>query len=947
MSDISFIIQNPNIKPPASVVYFNQANNLNLVFTSDDFSDVNTGDQVTIVLPTSVLQNVASDAVASNTDWDLISFAASALTYTFVLSPKNEPISFDSPITIAFTNLQVNPTASNDNVSVGYKFKIGNRSETVPGGSPVKLLAQSPSSDAKDLDDYIIFSATINPSDPVLNPNGVIPEGTVYLSPASLQPTIANRIVANLTFSGQGPMADKWGALTPTFYFSFSTGTSYCDLTDALSQDQEGYNELTSAWKIDGSILATNDWNAPSQSAYNSNSVMPDAPLTSSPTWKVTPAPGNEHIFSGGVPNMDVVFDHVISNLPNGHAVLYIQWQNIPGFKDGSKGLDLYKNVAIPQIIDFSSPMDGKSIQPYTAVQLNWQVFAASKGSISWDNGIRSLDVAAFDKDNLSLIYGSKDTTIVPDDQSTDFYLSAVDGNGQNQVTSKAINIQVQNFPPPIIESFSGQIDVDGAGNPTGVTYNWLVVNLGNNGYIVLDGIQLPQPVDGSYNGFPGSVTFPVNGDTPIMMDKTLKANNQRENPANVTKEVIALYVPPTLKPVITLFEATINRDGNGNITVMLNWTVDHAVYSKANQGLTTVCKLNGIEVNTLDNKGGGNATLLLDEFGYTLEVRNPNAGSDLKCVMPNLSWDYPNYLGIENIYPNIAMAGATPSLRMFKKAGVDNALACAVILTSLKSGHREIIMLFLSTQDGNKWAMNSGSTLYKANLPLTGASIADYKGAVYLAYASPDHGDPGLLKLKYSKVDVNWLDIPSAPSGQSTPAAPSLAVFKDKLYCAYKGFDHKLYVTVYDGNSWFQTNPWGQQTKYAPSLEVFNDTLYCAFISDEQRNNLLLVSTTDGVNWNIGSDPQQTSRAAPSLAGFGNYLYCAFVCNDGSNTILMTQMDTKGTWTSNVQPFYGAPVTGISLAVFDQSLYCAFNDDKETYPISITVIACKIVGFN
>jgi hypothetical protein len=149
---------------------------------------------------------------------------------------------------------------------------------------------------------------------------------------------------------------------------------------------------------------------------------------------------------------------------------------------------------------------------------------------------------------------------------------------------------------------------------------------------------------------------------------------------------------------------------------------------------------------------------------------------------------------------------------------------------------------------------------------------------------------------------------------GVGTSFGPSLAVFQNRLYAAWKGInnDSGIYWSSSDGRSWVgQSHIGGVGTSVGPSLCVFQNRLYAAWkgINNDQG---LYWSSFDGNNW----APQQNfgpvgSSVGPSIAVFGNLLYAAWkgVSND------------QGIWWSNL----------FDITTFNQSLAFSMQPQQQT----------------
>ncbi|HMQ50417.1 MAG TPA: hypothetical protein PKA00_23540, partial [Saprospiraceae bacterium] len=473
--------------------------------------------------------------------------------------------------------------------------------------------------------------------------------GQVYISPVKDQNQvavpIANTIHVNLKFNfNSGSLAEHWdNHKVPKFCFSLATGAADIDLTNALKSTDGSYDPLTSAWNIGADLgnSETDQWTNPKQIKTGS-----------SPTWEVYPQSSNQGLFSSDTPNLDVVFTHVISILPAGQATLYVQWSNIPGYNDGFKALDLPKAAAVPQILSFQGPEGTPNFGD--TVQLSWKTFAIPALNLRWDGESRAIKaILGYDQNKPQLYYegstadftASEKQDFMLDKQHTTFRLLACDANGQelNSVFQKVI-VAIGNFPAPTIDRFSSQIDVDENGYAFGITLNWLVRNLGDEGYLQLNGVRL---LDGkNYNGFPGTITNTIDNSRPIQLDNLLTAFDTTNN-LNADKTIVT-PIPANLKPVITVFTGSINRDSNGMATeLVLNWHVKNAVKSASKPTYNTSCNINGSGSFELDDNGNGTARFPINKQApilsyYQLSVTTPGAVSVSKRLRVNFQKKLP-----------------------------------------------------------------------------------------------------------------------------------------------------------------------------------------------------------------------------------------------------------------------------------------------------------------
>ncbi|MGW0536578.1 hypothetical protein [Streptomyces sp. NPDC003032] len=116
---------------------------------------------------------------------------------------------------------------------------------------------------------------------------------------------------------------------------------------------------------------------------------------------------------------------------------------------------------------------------------------------------------------------------------------------------------------------------------------------------------------------------------------------------------------------------------------------------------------------------------------------------------------------------------------------------------------------------------------------------------------------------------------------GQMTAENPALAMFRDKIYCLYRGsHERHLFSTVYDPDrgGWSPGTqlPGGYASPSSPAVAVYNDKLYLVHRAEDGKT--MFWNTFDGTRWStprtIGT--QQTS-AGPGLAVYNNQLYCVY----------------------------------------------------------------------
>ncbi len=898
--DFTFAIQNPNSKPKPNqaVIYQTEKNTLNFVFTNNAGAPtLQNSDTITLIIPSDLLDS-ASAANLGSTDWEVQSFSPADGKYTFILNPQNQ-VAWDenNQITIALINLE-GGTGTNDNVSADYY--IGGSSIS---GSSVKLAVLAPPDQLGDLLEDFTFSVDIN-----LGISDSIQPGQIYISPVDRQNQVAvpisNTIHVNLKYKpNSGSVIQTDPGKTPKFTFSFATGTSDIDLTDDINVGTSGYNELTSAWSIISNLGSNENgqWKAP----YNN-------PAQISPSWDISPQ--TTTLFDPLNPNLDVIFTHVISILPEGSAgaTVYIQWSNIPGYNGGITALDLPKKAVKPKIVSFTGPTDDNNPPEFgSKITLNWETFGVASLGLSWDLGYRTIkDLQAFDPNNPQLTYtGSINTQdnadFILDSLETELTLTAYDKCGNLIDTFEPepnIKFKDTTFPSPTIDEFSGNLILDGNNNPTGISFSGLVSNLGNLGVLSIDGVQFSDP--GQYNGFPFTKTIPP--DALIPLDHTLEANQNNGNANETASETITLPTPANLTPIITSFTAAINPDG---INVILTWQVQNAVYSGNNPARSSSCEINGTNYG-LDSNGHGSATLPISFDGYNLKASNPGAGSAQKTLMPSFSWGAPSSLWDVEV-------DDVPSF-----AVLNGKLYCAFTTDSPQND-----TLHLIEYDGQNWLEPEQQT-NKDLLSHADPSLGVFNDTLF-CLKGPESGDGADPQFAIGTTDgVNWVLGNQININQIIVDGGVFAAFGNYLYFAFTNEDdNTLLINRMDAQGNWTPSPLPGITDNNQfsfhTLVVFNNSLYCAY--SDTTHNLLLSSSADGASWNSVPNPNLTSNAGFALAAFGNGLYCVY---GGDGNLVMSQMDKNGKWTYIGQvsndgdlEVYVPP----TLAVFNQKLYCAY----------------------
>jgi hypothetical protein len=165
---------------------------------------------------------------------------------------------------------------------------------------------------------------------------------------------ISNRIAFMISNTSDTPVVASGDTGHPAFYLSFDTVVNKDDPGnfDALCTLDEVL-QMTATLETDG--LTT--W-----------SISPQANLDG--RWPLLPP---DEVL-GGRQSLTVTFDHLETYLPPFVTTLYIDWENVPGYCNGTATLPLQKKPASPTIVDFhADPSD--NLTAGQEVTLTWNTY--------------------------------------------------------------------------------------------------------------------------------------------------------------------------------------------------------------------------------------------------------------------------------------------------------------------------------------------------------------------------------------------------------------------------------------------------------------------------------------------------------------------------------------------------------------------------------------------
>ena len=204
--------------------------------------------------------------------------------------------------------------------------------------------------------------------------------------------------------------------------------------------------------------------------------------------------------------------------------------------------------------------------------------------------------------------------------------------------------------------------------------------------------------------------------------------------------------------------------------------------------------------------------------------------------------------------------------------------------------------------------------------------------------------GDEGIYFATLNDISGVWIDQSHVPGvggavAPGTSVGPCLAVFNHQLYMAWKGVegDQTIWWTTYD-----DLNGWAPQhqvvgsdgvvpsTSVGPSLAVFNDQLYMAWKGVQGDQSIWWTSTSDGQHWasqnQIALGFGYDTSVGPSLAVLNSTLYMAWKGVDGDEGIYWAASSDGQDWGAQLQVCGVGTSVGPCLAAYNSTLYMAWK---------------------
>jgi hypothetical protein len=227
------------------------------------------------------------------------------------------------------------------------------------------------------------------------------------------------------------------------------------------------------------------------------------------------------------------------------------------------------------------------------------------------------------------------------------------------------------------------------------------------------------------------------------------------------------------------------------------------------------------------------------------------------------------------------------------------------------------------------RWSLDGGN--WSERIPLEGQSskcapalVDDWgtRGPLMAYVANNDTND--ILITHYDFNARRWSE-PENAGGQRSKTTPAMAVFRDKLFMVYVSNDDRNLLVVHSTSlplrfltaslpidaQWSQPVSLGQSSKFAPALLRWGAELVVAYVDNSDTFELRTIASTDGENW---TDPRrvqgQASFAGPALDwGFAGHLFLVYVAANDRHDLLTAISPDGITWSDSrlVEADFGA----------------------------------------
>ena len=370
-ANFSLAVVNPAVTGnPTSVLYtgVDGGNTLNLIIGNNFGWDLtiggsSLGQYLVVQFPSNIMDADGAAHVSVASPWTVGSVAAPA---TINLLPPAGGMTLPNGGTITITLQDVQPSATGAGViAVSYQFDDISSDDLSASASVSSLAPPNPNNPSLIGDNDALRLTTYVNGGPLSNPIMV----SASAQPVNGDTAVDNQLHFNLLFQqatspqaglqsdGSG-LVDGWNPAHPPsirVFFPYSTAGQLpapLDLTDALKTGEPNYNPWTSAWNIQASLDPTN----PDITSDAFWQIAKDPLATVVPVWLITPTGANTNLFtavesssSEPGPFLNFYLQAIVSALPidpeNPETILYVQWNDFPGFNDGIVAYPLQKTT--------------------------------------------------------------------------------------------------------------------------------------------------------------------------------------------------------------------------------------------------------------------------------------------------------------------------------------------------------------------------------------------------------------------------------------------------------------------------------------------------------------------------------------------------------------------------------------------------------------------------
>lgn len=239
----------------------------------------------------------------------------------------------------------------------------------------------------------------------------------------------------------------------------------------------------------------------------------------------------------------------------------------------------------------------------------------------------------------------------------------------------------------------------------------------------------------------------------------------------------------------------------------------------------------------------------------------------------------------------------------------------------ALDAPPRETGLWFSVFDPGAGWGAD---TQFAARYASETPSLAVFRDDLYCVYQG--QGDDPSLWWTAHRADGSRSEDQPFPA-HHTLGGPALAVFQERLYCAHRGGsgDWGIALTSYDGSTWTPDQPVPHaETVYGPALAVFRDALHLAYADATQR--IMITTSRDGRSWTTPEPvPDCATTRSPALAVYDGALHLLHG-NPKDGAIHWSRLRGTGWASEGALPGHRTR-SNIGLAVFDGKLMCVHRD--------------------